>query len=207
MQIVQEVREATDSWLGWLWHGFFSWAAWMVLTLLVWFCCYGTPNLKYDQYNRSLPDKMLETDHFGCMNVGWICLCACFCPGLRWADAIGLAHMTPFLLALCFYGVAVYMNITHYAVCCFGLATCFLMLGLSQQLRNNFGFRFCTCWTCIEDCCFLFWCPWCAISQEARVVQEAYKTGHPSVENGSIGRITQMMKGVVADDHRRMHCC
>ena len=72
MQIVQEVREATDSWLGWLWHGFFSWAAWMVLTLLVWFCCYGTPNLKYDQYNRSLPDKMLETDHFGSMDVGWI---------------------------------------------------------------------------------------------------------------------------------------
>lgn len=71
-----------------------------------------------------------------------------------------------------------------YGIFFFGIFTTGAMLYFRQKMRMVLDVEHGDFRTCFLDCCFLFWCPCCAIAQEARVVQEAYATNHPAVASG-----------------------
>merc|ERR1719394_2318169 len=64
----------------------------------------------------------------------------------------------------------------------FGLFTAGLLVHHRQELREKFSMPSRTAEILLEDFCFLFWCPWCGIAQEARAVNEAHEIGHESVK-------------------------
>lgn len=65
-----------------------------------------------------------------------------------------------------------------------GAFTTSIMVVHRQGLRRMFSMPYGNFSTLSSDWCFIFWCPWCAIAQEARAVSDAYMSGHSSVRGG-----------------------
>lgn len=182
----------------WVRTALFSWLIWMVLAISVSYFCYDYEVPLLDGDSKADPKETFETGHFNCCNeeTTWgICICSFCCPALRWADTADLAGFMPLWSAFGLVSMVGLLNCLSHGALAWGMyqtilllyphvvlawglwgffSTC-LMLHYRQHLRRTFGLAFGNWETCISDFCFIFWCPWCAVAQEALVVKQAYE--------------------------------
>jgi len=110
----------------------------------------------------------------------FMCLLACCCPGIRWADTMRMAGITSF-----FTGIFLFAFLSSVASATAGLTGLILLCILTarrQSLRAMFQIPSGTIGTYLTDCCVYCWCPCCAIIQEARQMEEAYSVRHRIIE-------------------------
>lgn len=253
----------STSWRAWNAAALMTWCIWLTLTLLVYAVAYphrGRP--EQERAGSSDPQKVMSDGHFHCLLDYQVCIWACCCPSLRWADTVSLSGFASFWVAFAAFSVLSllnYMNTYLAAVVVFltgvgfvfsaakfieaaapehldkdenndalkwtivavsvlllgvavislgdllytllwssaasaymgylgcftwGAFTTFIMVIYRQGLRKMLSLPYGNFSTLAFDWCFVFWCPWCAIAQEARAVSDAYKAGHPSVRSG-----------------------
>lgn len=172
----------------WFHSGIISWLTWLVLAGLAYFLVYPHIVPELDIAAAPSAERTMLEGHFDCFRDYRICLCACFCPGLRWADTISMSDFLPMWLAFAFYAMFAFLNYLAFGVAVFGIFTACLLLYYRQRLRSRFDLPYGTFRSVFFDCCFVMWCPWCAIAQEARAVSEGYKEGHTAVGEGPVRR-------------------
>jgi len=116
---------------------------------------------------------------FSCFSDPEICLWACCCPAIRWADTLRYMCLLGFWIAFAIYfGIEVVLstsggNLIIWAVLAIVCAT------MRQEMRIAYGMSEQGGWTYLEDFCLYCCCACCTIIQEARQVEEAYKVGYP----------------------------
>lgn len=179
--------QATAAWDGMLhasWkkralYACFSWAIYVMLALLIWAMCYPGPPLPVaDSSQVESAQATLESGHFSCFKNPEICLCACCCPGLRWADTISLMNLTRITVGLSLVFLCALLNgLTGFGNAIVGPVTVFLMLYYRHELRAKFDLPSWTCGSCCIDFIYILCCPWCAIAQEARAVTHHFQKG------------------------------
>lgn len=192
--------EHVRSYGAWVRTALLSWLVWMSLAISVSCFCYDyeVPPPPEGDSEAADPKETFETGHFDCCSdestLG-ICVCAFCCPALRWADTADLAGFLPLWSAFGLISLVGLLNCLSHGALAWGMyqtmlvlyshtglawglwgffSSC-LMLYYRQHLRRKFGLPFGNCETCTFDFCFIFWCPWCAIAQEALVVKQAYE--------------------------------
>jgi len=151
-----------------------TWLIWVVLMLLIWMTCYPDDLDVHAVFAEAHPDpvKTFTSSHFGCFKTPKICLCALFCPALRWADTIDLTGLKTISSALCLFFLFGLLNCFAYCIFTYGVFTCFLILYYRHKIRALLGLPNWTPRSCCTDCFYVFCCPFCAIAQEARVVRQ-----------------------------------
>lgn len=109
-----------------------------------------------------------------CCSEPSICLWACCCPAIRWADTLGMTGLISFWLAFSIYvGIDFVGGFAGEAL--FWMLLAIICAGYRQELRIKFGMRRRGGLTYVEDC-LLYCCCWlCVMTQEARQVEEACK--------------------------------
>lgn len=175
------------SWSDWILQVTISWVIFMLLCLIVWMNYYPEdPDLDemFADKEKADPVKTFNEGHFGCLETPRICLFACFCPALRWADNVNMANFMKLPVALGLFFLCALANGLTGTFCYFGIVTCFMMLYYRHKLRAKLGLPSWTCRSCFTDFFFVFCCSWCAIAQEARVVRYAYQQGTLSLATG-----------------------
>lgn len=110
-----------------------------------------------------------------------VCFCACCCPCIRWGETLSLVDG----LVIFWVGFAVYLGLTTLSWYT-SVPLCWLLLTLictayRQEIRIKFQMERVGGMTYITDCLLYAFCACCAISQEARHVEEALKYGHKAV--------------------------
>lgn len=114
-----------------------------------------------------------------CFEEPGICLWACCCPAIRWADTVDLSGLVRFWVALAvFLGLSVANAFLGEVLLWAALAV--VCAGFRQEMRRKFGMSQSGS-TYVEDCLLYCCCSCCAIAQEARHVEEACRVGHPVV--------------------------
>lgn len=162
-----------------------SWIFFVLMSLLVYFTCYKSclpPPSRLEGAEPQLEDlqKSFTTGHWSCFEDSSICWCSFCCMALRWSDTQSLFKMLGFWAAFSAFAIMMLLN----GLSALGpLFTTGLMLYYRQQLRQKLGLEAHTCGTCCTDCCFVFWCPCCAIAQEALLAKHAIETGHEFQED------------------------
>lgn len=155
-----------------------SWLIYVALALLIWFVCYPNPPVPVSSPSEIEDPKITFTEgHFECISNPGICLCACLCPGLRWADTMNSANLLPITIGLSLAFGASLLNGLLWGGVILGPATIALGLYYRHQLRAVLKLTSFTFSTCLLDAMFLGCCPWCAIAQEARAVNHALMKG------------------------------
>jgi len=152
-----------------------SWAIYVVFALLFWTLCYPGPPVHVGDIED--PVKMFQEGHFQCLKDPNICLCACFCPGLRWADTMNLAGFLEIGSALTLVFFCALLNGFVNCWCTLGPCTLLLALYYRQKLREQLDIRSWSCASCFADVLYLLCCPWCALAHEARVVTQLLQKG------------------------------
>lgn len=163
------------------------WLIWMTLSVGVYLSCYNFRVPVRDEASKADPEETLESGHCACLGESGdlrIFMCACCCPAIRWADTVNLAGLLRVGVAFCLCSLFFLMDGLVLPSLGFGVFFACTLLYYRQQLRRKFGLPYGNCQTCCFDFCFVFWCPWCAIAQEALVVKQAYEIGHPAVRGG-----------------------
>lgn len=163
-----------------------TWIIWAVLAVVAYFCCYRPmsplPERKVHLSHSSAAEvsqhleKLFSTGHFQCMQDSGICIFSFLCPSLRWADTTSLAGQMSFWAAFATFISVSFVNCISTGTI-YGLFTTFLILHFRHKLREKLGMQSWTFLTCCGDCCFICWCPCCAIAQEARIVKDAIELG------------------------------
>jgi len=105
-----------------------------------------------------------------------MCLLACCCPALRWADTMRMAGIYSFWTGVFLF--AVLSGLTQVTAGLTGLILLCVGMLKRQAIRNLFQLPNGTCMSYLEDCCIWCWCSCCAIIQEARQIEEAYAVQH-----------------------------
>lgn len=167
------------SWKHRLVWGIFSWAIYVVLALLIWFVAYPERPIKVENIaDIEDPKDTLTNGHFGCMKNKPICLCACFCPGLRWADTMDMFSLVGITMGLSLVFICSLLNgVTYYGNAIVGPFTILLALYFRHRLREKLGLPSWTLGSCCLDFWYIFCCPWCAIAQEARTATHRLQRG------------------------------
>jgi Cys-rich protein (TIGR01571 family) len=161
-----------------------TWAIWLVLCGLIYFTCYRNEvpipkrQVTYipDDKQQRLED-LFQKGHFRCFEDSNICICSFFFPGLRWSDTTSQAGFMSFWLAFASFFTLMLLNCLILLEM-YSLFTLVLILYFRHQLRAKLDLEAWNFNTCLRDCCFICFCPCCAIAQEARVVKEAIEMGH-----------------------------
>lgn len=147
-----------------------------------------TSNKQYADVEESLATPE-QQESFGDWKFGFcsclgdleVCCCACMCPCIRWGETLSLVDG----LIIFWVGFGIYFAFTV-----LGWATsvyiCWMLLALictayRQELRSKFQMKNQGGMTYITDCLLYAFCACCAMSQEARHVEEAFKYGHKAV--------------------------
>jgi len=175
------------TWSEWILQVSISWVLFMLLCLLVWMNVYpDDPDLDemFADKEKADPVKTFTEGHFGCFQTPKICLFACVCPALRWADNVNMAGFMTVPVALGLFFVCALLNGLTGTFCYTGFVTCFMILYYRHKLRTKLGLPSWTCRSCCTDFFYVFCCSWCAIAQEARVVRYAYQQGTLSLTTG-----------------------
>lgn len=119
-------------------------------------------------------------------------LCSCFddlklcalsfcCSPIRWADTIRMMGFMQFWPALGLYlGLSVLDTVVMGWA---GLVLVAVCIYYRQKLRERFGMPHGSCGSIFGDCLTYLCCSCCAIIQEARQVEDAWRTKHPAVSN------------------------
>lgn len=114
---------------------------------------------------------------FGRMDVSlWVCCC----PAIRWADNVTTMGLLPnFWLAwMIWMGFSLVTGESQDLVALTVLAILGAMF--RRELRLKFQMA-ATGVTFFQDCLLYCFCPCCAITQEARQVEDALRAGHPAI--------------------------
>lgn len=151
-----------------------SLAIWMVLSYLVWSCAYTSSWSIEKTADYEQPATVFTEGHFRCFQAPQICICATFCPALRWADTVDAAGFLEASVALAAFFGCTFLNGATFTFV-YGVFTFGLMFTYRQKLRLKLGLKAWSLQSCIIDSLFVFFCPCCAIAQEARVVKYAYQ--------------------------------
>jgi Cys-rich protein (TIGR01571 family) len=162
------------------WHCFVTWVIWLVLAFLVVQGCYvrgmvpgRNPKAVGD------PEITLKSGQFDCLSDVNIFVCSVICLPIRWADTVSMAHMLGFWPAFSAFAVLGLLNhVCFLGVYTWGALTACIMFFYRQQLRKKLSL---TPWSydfALLDGCYVLFCPFCAVAQEARMVKEAYEKGH-----------------------------
>jgi len=155
-----------------------SWAIYVVFAMMIWYCCYPAPPVPVaNSTDIEEPSETFNNGHFQCLKNSGICLCACLCPGLRWADTMSLVGFLKISTALTAAFFCAFLNGFAETTAVFGPFTVALALYYRHKLREEFALDAWTCKTCVIDAVYLIFCPWCALAQEARVVTHAAMKG------------------------------
>lgn len=162
----------TVSWTRTVLYACVSWSIYLVLAVLIWKCCYpGTPLKVGDKSVVESPAFTIKYGHFLCFQDPTICLCACFCPGLRWADTMNLIGFLQMGIGLSTFFFCGLLNGLAFTTAIYGPFTLLLILYYRHKLRAQFGLPSFSCGSCLVDFMYILFCPWCAIAQEARAVR------------------------------------
>ena len=111
----------------------------------------------------------------------WCCCC-------RWSTNQDLLHLASYWACAFFLMITLLApRIVAFAfpatlhvvfdVLTFLAAVCFLALR-RQEIKRQFGIESGGCWSVVTDFLVYFCCGCCAVAQEARQIDEAYRTGH-----------------------------
>lgn len=114
-----------------------------------------------------------------CFDEPTICLLACCCAPIRWADTMRMARILSFWGAL-----TIFVGLVVLDTVCAGLAGVVLVLLLAyyrQRIRRLFGLQSGTCMSWSEDCLAYVLCCCCAVTQEARQLEDAWQSRHPAL--------------------------
>jgi len=115
---------------------------------------------------------------FSCFSEPEICLWACCCPAIRWADTMRQIGYLGFWMAFAvFFGISVVASATG-AIAIWAVLA-FVCAAMRQEMRLAYGMYEQGGCTYFEDFCLYCFCSCCTIIQEARQVEEAYKVGYP----------------------------
>lgn len=153
----------------------------LVLVVLAWITvhtCYKRGPPERNPSTQSVdPEVLFKEGHFSCFQDSEVCLCACICTAIRWADTMNNAGQLAFWGGFILFAFAQFFSCLAfgYLYSPFGIFTLIAMLYFRHKLREKFRLEPWTFKTCFFDFCFICWCPCCAVAQEARVVNEAYK--------------------------------
>jgi len=122
---------------------------------------------------------------FECFGQPKICCWVFCCPAIRWADNIStMGVLRSFWLAFVMYlGVTLIFN--ESVDLCAWLLVAVIGAGFRQELRLKFKMPTGTL-IFFQDMFLYCCCTCCAITQEARQVEEAAKLGHPAVVDDSV---------------------
>jgi len=157
--------------------GLTTWLIWAVLVFLAYMFVYQPEHEKknLDAEEEADPIEIFHYEHFRCLQNSHDCICSVFCSPLRWADTMDMAHIMTYKLAFQIMMLFTLLNIIAGGQIGLGIFTVSLMVYGRQEIRRVLGLANHDCESCIVDCCFVFWCPCCAIAQEARVVRDAVR--------------------------------
>jgi len=115
-------------------------------------------------------------------NADWqICVCACFCPCIRWAETHSRVkpHHNFWLLFLAYSGCWVSSRLGWFAIFGF-LMLVSLSVYFRDELRSQYNMKQGPKFVCF-DCLLFVFCGCCAIAQEARHVERSMRAQHCSV--------------------------
>lgn len=126
-----------------------------------------------------LPESQVRIEEFQygafdaseCARDCQMCVCACCCPWIRWAETGSKDHIQ-FLAFV--PGLFISALLAASGSVTFGLTIPILLLIVvlcRQRIREAYALPFGTCGTILNDCFLWLCCPCCAIVQEARQVE------------------------------------
>jgi Cys-rich protein (TIGR01571 family) len=162
---------ASSTWGDRLVFGFFSWLIYLVLAFLIWTLLYPPPPDRVSNPGDiEDPVTTFQKGHFKCFDNPGICLCACCCPGLRWADTMSLFGFLRIGVGLTLVFLCALFNGFVGCIALAGPFTLALALYYRHSIRTKFGMESWSPVTCGIDCVYLLCCFPCALAQEARVV-------------------------------------
>jgi Cys-rich protein (TIGR01571 family) len=164
----------------------------LFLVLLPQCCLVGCCALFYqkkvmDPRPLGLPQEQTDgftTGLFACHRDWGICLWACCCPGIRWADTTAKLHFfSTFWKGLIVWLVASFFcQLT--SVIGFGfifwLGFCVFLASYRAKMRTEFQMEDKS--NLVVDTCVYYWCFVCAIAQEARHIKEHAQDVDPVME-------------------------
>lgn len=177
-------------------HGAASVLLWAALTLLLGLLYYNEkqhpPKLDPEGVNVSLHDRerldrrKWRFGLFECAEMPSLCLMSFLCAPIRWADTMRMAGLMRFIWALILVvGLTVLGSLT------LGIGL-FILVGVCvhcrQRLRDKFDIPNHSWGLYCADILTYVCCPWCAIAQEARQVEEAHLARHPCVREDYMAR-------------------
>jgi len=119
---------------------------------------------------------------FGCFSAPKMSCIACCFPAVRWADTVDMAKLMTFWPAVATFWVLSLFNL--FVGFAFALVTGALGAYHRQKIRGIFKIESGTAGTIILDFFAYCLCPCCAIVQEGRTLEEAYRVKHKGVEAG-----------------------
>merc|ERR1719482_1973674 len=131
---------------------------------MIWKCCYPVkPVTEPVAVAETIedPKEIFTNGHFQCLNNPGICLCACLCPGLRWADTMNLVGFLKMTSGLSLAFLCAFLNGFAYTTAVFGPFTLLMALYYRQKLREEFKLSSWTCSNLCWDTLYLVFCPWC----------------------------------------------
>jgi len=169
-----------------LWTGMFSTANLLLyivagpLVYIVFVCAFGWLYLRFvrtPEHTDYIPSGnggsfrygLFDTTH--CMDEHFrICLSAMCCGMFRWADTMSRkkVDIIGFWPAIILIALGIYFS--PFTAGLFGVVLLCVGVYARRKLRTIYRLRT-SGMTWLEDICVLFWCPCCAIAQEAREVQ------------------------------------
>mmetsp|Transcript_50239 Transcript_50239/g.127863 ORF Transcript_50239/g.127863 Transcript_50239/m.127863 type:complete len:292 (+) Transcript_50239:112-987(+) len=166
----------------------FSIMVWAALAALVAQYYLDSCKVKPAPSEGSAVEEAMSTFKYGvfeCFGQPKICCWVFCCPAIRWADNIStMGVLRSFWLAFVMYlGVTLIFN--ESVDLCAWLLVAVIGAGFRQELRLKFKMPTGTL-IFFQDMFLYCCCACCAITQEARQVEEAAKLGHPAVVDDSV---------------------
>lgn len=178
-----------------VWAMFIMGFWWFMFSLLVWIVLIAViahfymKSKTYPEFDASLANAESQgalrnwTSGFcSCYEDCSACWCAFCCPAIRWAETLSLVDGLLFF----WVGFTVYLSLQFVnlmtSITLLWLALVIICTAYRQELRAKFNFERQGGCSIVTDCLLYTCCTCCAIVQEARHVESAFKYGHPSVK-------------------------
>lgn len=164
-------------WSAWFMYGLVFWAG-MTMAAFIYASFWHRGKIpRFDQNSSLDPEATFNSSHFGCLSEPNSCLCAFVFPAVQWADTMHMAGILSFWLAFWLMAVCQLPALLFGA---FGFVLVAPLVFYRQRLREKLGVASGN-ETYVTDCFYATFCSCCLISQEARVINEAYVIGHSLV--------------------------
>lgn len=135
------------------------------------------------------PNYWME-NNFSCCDDAYVCCCGVCCMSVRWAHTMNLAGVLTFWKAFLLISLALSLNILIPTTApLIGIGSLLILFYFRQKLRAKFDTPLEGNTDYLLECCFVFFCPGCAVVQEAYAVESAYKLDLKEVKAGPKSKI------------------